>query len=162
MEVAPLFSFELYDLPGGITRLYLYNHHILWDGWSLSILMNEFIQGYDTALETGVIVEGYVSDYGAYVKDLYDRDHSNEGIDYWQEYLLGLEGGVYLPFLKDTSLRNSVFGDSHVSFELGTANLRVSECFQISSSRYKATPKYKKTKKRLPRGLPKSTPRCPR
>ncbi|MGH1441603.1 MAG: condensation domain-containing protein, partial [Cellvibrionaceae bacterium] len=124
LREGPLFKFELYDLPNGNTRLYLYNHHILWDGWSLSILMNEFIQGYD-GLQSGVILpEFYVSDYGGYVRDLYTRDHQGSGLSYWQSYLGGLDSGVYLPFLTDDRHRNKVFGDSHRSFDLGIDQTR--------------------------------------
>ncbi|WP_340203731.1 condensation domain-containing protein, partial [Ascidiimonas sp. W6] len=120
LEAAPLFSFSLVHLPDNRTKLLMKNHHILWDGWSLSVLMSEFVSCYERlsdGLSLPVIGEDY---YGTFIRDIKSKN-SDVLTAFWKEYLLDVSHPVYLPFFKEASLRNKVFADSSSSLDLGSS-----------------------------------------
>ena len=64
-------------------------HHILMDGWCLSILINEFNALYQGKVSGSEVALPPVEPYGKYIDWLESRDES-EGRRYWSEYLEGL------------------------------------------------------------------------
>jgi len=66
----------------------LSNHHILFDGWSSSIMIKELIGAYNTlyqGLEADVIVKNKFSEYVKWI-ELQDKKRQK---NYWEQYLLG-------------------------------------------------------------------------
>ncbi|MGI5447869.1 amino acid adenylation domain-containing protein [Streptomyces sp. CA-243310] len=61
LERPPLMRFTLVRFDGGLHRLVMTNHHILWDGWSSAVLLRELLAGYAEASgpgRPGPVVEG--------------------------------------------------------------------------------------------------------
>lgn len=79
-------------------------HHIILDGWSLPMLMDDFIKTY-TNLKNGIeIVKDPVMQYGKYIKWL-NEQNKNTVLKIWKEYLAGIEQKtVMCPKMKSTTL----------------------------------------------------------
>ena len=115
LENAPLFRISLLNIGGGKTRMLFTNHHILWDGWSLSSLMQRFMLCY-TAFETSgsfPVIE--VDNYGAHIHQISTKNQT-KGTSFWQNYLAEITLPTYLPFIQDTSKRNKIFGNTEKEF----------------------------------------------
>ncbi len=109
---APLFGFSLVQLPEGGTKLSMRNHHILWDGWSLSILMGQFIRCYDALAKGNPLPKIPNSDYARFIEHLGDSKRSASK-NFWTSYLKGIEKPTYLPYIAQDQKRNKVFGNVH-------------------------------------------------
>ncbi len=111
LEQAPLLKFILIRLPEGRTRLVLKSHHILWDGWSLAILMGQFVMCYDHLLKGLELPAIHASNYGRFVRYIASKEATGSEA-HWKSYLQDLQSPVYLPFVKDKNKRNKVFGNT--------------------------------------------------
>ncbi|WP_432328223.1 condensation domain-containing protein [Mucilaginibacter sp. P25] len=95
---APLMRISLIRLSEERYRMIWTHHHILTDGWSISILIGELLKSYDQLLSGQELPEVREDRYEDYIRYL-------EGIDsasaetYWRGYVSGLEGGTLLPFI---------------------------------------------------------------
>ncbi len=118
MEEAPLFSFSLIHLPDDHTKLLMKNHHILWDGWSLSVLMGEFINCYEQLAEKDSLPVLSEDNYGTFIRDIKSKSKGTMA-NFWKEYLLDISHPVYLPFFKQEHLRNKTFADRSSNLDLG-------------------------------------------
>ncbi|MFK7784784.1 MAG: amino acid adenylation domain-containing protein, partial [Crocinitomicaceae bacterium] len=82
------------------------HHHILMDGWCISVLINDFnaLLGQERG-EDVVLPE--VTKYSNYIEwlDGIDRDDS---LSHWKEYLSGYDQAITFPFEKDSPLRDRV------------------------------------------------------
>ncbi|WP_298427966.1 condensation domain-containing protein, partial [uncultured Kordia sp.] len=115
LKKAPLFRISLLNIGNGKTRMIFTNHHILWDGWSLSSLMQRFMLCY-TALETnGNFPHIQFDDYGQHIRHIANKN-SAKGISFWKKYLAKISLPTYLPFIEDASKRNKVFGNAEKEF----------------------------------------------
>jgi amino acid adenylation domain-containing protein len=115
MENAPLFRITLIKCNENCIRMVLTNHHILWDGWSLSQLINSFMHCY-IALNEGQSLPSIEDDnYGDHIRRVAAHNESR-ALLFWKEYLAELEAPSYLPFIQDASKRNKVFGDTDEIF----------------------------------------------
>lgn len=74
-------------------------HHILLDGWSVSILFTELLEAYN-AFEKGQIPPEKTEDvYEDYVKYIASKDEKTEEL-FWKNYIEGLESATLLPYVK--------------------------------------------------------------
>ncbi len=117
LKKAPLFCFSLIQLPGNKTRLILKNHHILWDGWSLSILMQQFMQSYQALVEQQSPPNFKKAPYRDYIEHIKTKNN-NESKHFWKQYLNNIQSPTFLPFVEQTKLRNKVFGNTHALLEV--------------------------------------------
>jgi len=84
-------------------------HHILFDGWSLPVLMEEFLNNYQS-LATGRQVKVAETDrYEDYIRYIEARNKEEEQA-YWRGYMQGLEQGTLLPFVASTAERTKGLG----------------------------------------------------
>ncbi|NOQ25416.1 MAG: amino acid adenylation domain-containing protein, partial [Bacteroidales bacterium] len=74
------------------------NHHILMDGWCLSIINNDFFEIYNSLLNNRTLKLNSVTPFKEYVKWL-DGIDKNTSLEYWKEYLSGYEEQASLPNL---------------------------------------------------------------
>ncbi|HVI46038.1 MAG TPA: non-ribosomal peptide synthase/polyketide synthase [Chitinophaga sp.] len=101
-------------------------HHLLLDGWSGPVLVEELLQAYDelSAGKTLTVVEE--DRYEDYIRYLDRRDKAEE-VAYWKQYLSGIDGGTLLPFVGATAERTKgkgIYRTSIVSFdELATKRI---------------------------------------
>jgi amino acid adenylation domain-containing protein/non-ribosomal peptide synthase protein (TIGR01720 family) len=93
----PLMRLALIQLSETQYRMVWTFHHLLLDGWSLPVLMNELLQAYEllvTGSEPPSAEEDRYEDYIRYLES-YDKDAAAE---YWQQYLSGIDHPTLLPF----------------------------------------------------------------
>ncbi|KQB41358.1 non-ribosomal peptide synthetase [Flavobacterium aquidurense] len=79
------------------------HHHILMDGWCMSILVNDFYSIL-TSINTGQ--PGNLSKpvkYSEYISWLSDID-KNVSLNYWKNYLHGIESSTHIPFKRKKQL----------------------------------------------------------
>ncbi|NOQ28301.1 MAG: amino acid adenylation domain-containing protein, partial [Bacteroidales bacterium] len=74
------------------------NHHILMDGWCLSIINNDFFEIYNSLLNNRTLKLSTVTSFKEYVKWL-DKIDKDSSLKYWKDYLSGYEEQASLPNL---------------------------------------------------------------
>ncbi|WP_046759183.1 non-ribosomal peptide synthetase, partial [Kordia jejudonensis] len=121
LQNAPLFRITLINIGNGRTKMIFTNHHMLWDGWSLSRLMENFMETYAQFEENGIVPSAVVDNYGSHIRHIISKDEGR-GKAYWKSYLANITEPSYLPFIKDVSKRNKQFGNTEREFVL-TADL---------------------------------------
>lgn len=71
-------------------------HHIMMDGWCLSIVLKEFLHIYASYVNASPITLEPVQPYGKYIKWLMEQD-KEQAVSYWDQYLSGHEQQTVLP-----------------------------------------------------------------
>ncbi|WP_039074100.1 non-ribosomal peptide synthetase [Bacillus sp. MSP13] len=87
-------------------------HHIMMDGWCLSIVLKEFLHIYASYVYGSPIALEPVQPYGTYIKWLMEQD-KEQAVSYWEHYLSGHEQQTILPKQKKTKARSR---QEHVTF----------------------------------------------
>ncbi|MEC0538176.1 amino acid adenylation domain-containing protein [Bacillus inaquosorum] len=87
-------------------------HHIMMDGWCLSIVLKEFLHIYASYVNATPISLEPVQPYGSYIKWLMEQD-KEQAVSYWEHYLSGHEQQTMLPKQKKTKGRSR---QEHVTF----------------------------------------------
>ncbi|UZO79165.1 amino acid adenylation domain-containing protein [Aquimarina sp. ERC-38] len=112
LKKPPLLRLTLITLENNRTKMIFTNHHILFDGWSLPVILGEMLTIY-TALNKGnrpnVIPQDTYKDYIRYLNNKSAYDIAN----YWEEYLREIEEPSLLPFVKSNTT-NRVFGNTTI------------------------------------------------
>ncbi|WP_212004587.1 non-ribosomal peptide synthetase [Chitinophaga sp. HK235] len=121
LAAAPLMRISVIRLEGDRYWLLWTFHHILLDGWSISLLVEKLLDTY-ALLATGAalpeVTEDRYEDYIRYQERL-DKDVAKS---YWRRYLEGLNEGCLLPFTTTASDSSSDAGAPAVSaFKLDVA-----------------------------------------
>lgn len=110
-STAPLLRFVIIQLPNNKVKLVLRSHHILWDGWSFSSLMNSFLTCY-TAIANGQPIPTIQKDnYGDLVRSIAQKNNVKSA-SFWKEYLSDVTSPSFLPFVKEETSRNKLFGNT--------------------------------------------------
>ncbi len=108
-KTAPLMRIGLIRLGEDKYQMIWTFHHIIIDGWSLPILMDEFLQTYE-ALATGESIAPKEEDrYEDYIRYIDHREREDDE-RYWRKHLSGMEGPTLLPFIKAFTKRNKGVG----------------------------------------------------
>ncbi|WP_046759359.1 condensation domain-containing protein, partial [Kordia jejudonensis] len=115
LENAPLFRITLLNIGEGKTRMIFTNHHILWDGWSLSSLMQRFMQCYTQFEKSGNFPELPYDNYGTHIRHIATKKSAIASA-FWNNYLAEITTPTYLPFINDASKRNKIFGNTEKEF----------------------------------------------
>ncbi|MBN1050264.1 non-ribosomal peptide synthetase [Clostridium botulinum] len=74
-------------------------HHILYDGWSNGIIIEEFLRNYNDLIDNNMIQQKLKSNYKNYKKWLCDQN-KNEQENFWSKYLKGFNSKTKLPYVK--------------------------------------------------------------
>jgi len=127
----PLLRISLFKLKEDQYQMVWLYHHILTDGWSIPIMINELLSTYSQLIDgqtpKSSIVE--IDAYEDYIKHVEQLDDKAAKV-FWQNYLQGIEQGSILPFAPSNQLRN--YGGVSVQktqLELDAATLKlVQEC----------------------------------
>ena len=107
---APLMRLGLIRLDENRSRMVWTYHHILLDGWSLPVLIEEFLSTYDQLISGQHTAPMQEDRYEDYIRYLERRDENAEE-QYWRNYLQGISQGTLLPFIKTTSERTKGKGE---------------------------------------------------
>ncbi|WP_191559493.1 condensation domain-containing protein [Metabacillus idriensis] len=104
----PLFRIMILKLTEYSHSIVVSNHHILFDGWSNGILMEEFLQAYSSFHAGETPMEVAKPPFKEYVKWLYNQDKS-VGVEFWEEYLKGYKyKPLYISnFIKETDVKGT-------------------------------------------------------
>jgi amino acid adenylation domain-containing protein/non-ribosomal peptide synthase protein (TIGR01720 family) len=103
------------------------HHHILMDGWCMSILINDFGNIIDAISSNKSIDQPKPVKYSEYIKWLSKVD-KEESLNYWKNYLDGLETIIDIPFKKKQPLKFEV---KHFNFDInGELYQRISQLCQ--------------------------------
>ncbi|HJT73003.1 MAG TPA: amino acid adenylation domain-containing protein, partial [Chitinophaga sp.] len=106
---APLMRVILLQLADNRYRMLWTSHHILHDGWSLPILMEEFLTIYDAKV-TGAVLEPLPEDrYEDYIRYVEKRDIEKDE-EYWRTYLQEVQEGTLMPFISSSVKRTKGIG----------------------------------------------------
>ena len=98
---APLMRVGLLRLEDQGYRMLWTHHHLVFDGWSLPVVMGEFLEIYES-LVSGQEVETKEEDrYEEYIHYIEGRDKEREE-GFWREYMRGQTEGSLLPFVGGT------------------------------------------------------------
>ena len=108
-KTAPLMRLALLQVSDNRYRMIWTWHHILFDGWSMPVLMEEFLTTYE-ALAGGNKINPVKEDvYEEYIRYMDSVDKEKEE-HYWRNYLKGVEQNTLLPFIKSTNERTKGAG----------------------------------------------------
>ncbi|PTX63162.1 non-ribosomal peptide synthase protein (TIGR01720 family)/amino acid adenylation domain-containing protein, partial [Kordia periserrulae] len=118
LETPPLFKITLVRISDTIMRVVVHYHHILWDGWSLSILMNQFLKVYNNLYTTHTLPVIKGSRYRSHVEQIKKYQKYNTS-KYWKEYLKNSTEETYIPFIKKPLKRNKIVANTTRKFSLG-------------------------------------------
>ncbi|MHA4812674.1 condensation domain-containing protein, partial [Flavitalea flava] len=102
---APLMRITLMRLGDDRHRMLWTSHHLLADGWSIPILVEELLNVYEQALAGNYEHTEQPDRYEDYIRYIESRDGDLERA-YWENYLRGLTTPVLLPFIDAISERN--------------------------------------------------------
>ncbi|SKA37911.1 non-ribosomal peptide synthase domain TIGR01720/amino acid adenylation domain-containing protein [Chitinophaga eiseniae] len=106
---APLMRLTLVRLHDNNFRMLWTSHHILLDGWSLPILVEGLLSGYDAFLTGGAPPSLGDDRFGEYIQYL-DRLDKEAAEHYWKQYLHNLNEATLLPFIGNTTARTKGVG----------------------------------------------------
>ncbi len=110
-SMPPLMRITLIRLTDESYRMLWTMHHILLDGWSMPLVLEEFLTIYELLLsgkEVATVKEDRYEDFIRYI----ERGDKDEEEQYWRTYLDGLQENTLLPFIGKTSERTKGVGES--------------------------------------------------
>ncbi|MBO9732433.1 MAG: amino acid adenylation domain-containing protein [Chitinophaga sp.] len=109
-SAAPLLRIGLIRLGEDRYKMVCTFHHILLDGWSLAVLVEELLNTYEGLVKGTALPSPAEEDrYGDYIQYM-DRRDKEVATNYWQHYLAGMDTGSLLPFIDSTADRNKGIG----------------------------------------------------
>ncbi|HAU86270.1 MAG TPA: hypothetical protein DCW90_12475 [Lachnospiraceae bacterium] len=99
-------------------------HHIILDGWCLSLVLNEFFENYFMLLG-GIHPKALPeASYSEYIRTSYKIGNS-EALQFWKEKLKGIQSGLDLPVKKKNTASEYIQGNYEISVDEATvARLR--------------------------------------
>jgi len=106
---APLMRISLLKLSKDRYRMIWTFHHILFDGWSLPVLMEEFLSTYELLVAGSPVKAQEEDKYEDYIRYIERSDQEAEE-NHWRKYMLGVEQPTLLPFIGTTTERTKGAG----------------------------------------------------
>gem|GEM_PF-6443361 len=108
------YRLTILKMPEGGFKIVFTHHHILLDGWSVSILLTKAVSIYQELLDNKEIsVTSLEDNYIQNIKRILLKNEYS-GQEYWKEYLSKLTTPSYLPFLTDNNKRNKIFSNNSI------------------------------------------------
>jgi amino acid adenylation domain-containing protein/non-ribosomal peptide synthase protein (TIGR01720 family) len=117
-KAPPLVRLALFRLSDEKYQMLWTSHHILFDGWSLPILIEDFLTNYEILASGQKVTITKEDKFEDYIRFLERLDQHDEAA-YWSHYLHDVEQATMLPFIPTTTDRNRGVG----TFE--TRNLKI-------------------------------------
>lgn len=108
-KTVPLMRISLIRLSEDRYRMLWTSHHILYDGWSLPIIMEEFLSTYELLITGKEVLRKEVDKYEDFIKYI-ERIDKDEQEMYWRNYMEGVEQSTLLPFISPSKLRTKGIG----------------------------------------------------
>ncbi len=120
-DQAPLLRITLIKINETSYKMIFTNHHILLDGWSMSIIFEEFLEAYKALSAKTTLPPKKEDVYQDYIKYIAGKDIYEEQ-EFWRTYTENIESPCMLPFAKENVSRNKAsgeFGESLLSLDAG-------------------------------------------
>src|SRR5215204_2900561 len=118
----PLMRVSVFRLTEDVYHVLWSWHHILFDGWSLPILMEELLDTYESLAGGKEITKREEDRYEDYIRYVERTDKEQEK-KYWEEYMKGVEHSTLLPFIDNVKERNKGIGTyKSITLQIDTAN----------------------------------------
>ncbi|MGY4490643.1 amino acid adenylation domain-containing protein [Pseudomonas sp. TE3610] len=111
LACGPLLRVGLIRLADDDHVLLLTLHHIVADGWSLNLLINEFAALYGGAADVPTLAVQY-KDYALWQRNLLRAGEGQRQLDYWRQQLAGHDGVLELPLDHPRALHPTLEGAS--------------------------------------------------
>jgi hypothetical protein len=106
---APLMRVGLLRLSDDLYRMVWTSHHILMDGWSVAILLEELQSVYELLLSGKKAPEEEEDLYEDYIRYIEGKDKGEEE-GWWRSYLSGIDAPVLLPYIDQVADRTKGLG----------------------------------------------------
>jgi non-ribosomal peptide synthase protein (TIGR01720 family) len=90
-------------------------HHIVVDGWSLPIIVEELLRTYEELANHREVIINNEDKFEDYIRYLESRDISEEEA-YWRNYIHEIDRSTMLPFISPTADRNSGIGEFKIEY----------------------------------------------
>jgi hypothetical protein len=103
-KTPPLMRLALIQLDEDRYRMLWTSHHIIFDGWSMPILMEEFLNVYELLSAGKKVPLKEVDRYEDYIRYI-ERVNKELETKYWRNYISGIEQNTLLPFIGKTTER---------------------------------------------------------
>ncbi|MEO7917425.1 MAG: amino acid adenylation domain-containing protein, partial [Dokdonella sp.] len=100
LEQAPLARVQLIRLATTRHALLFIGHHLIFDGWSAAVVLDELALGYNAAVSASVAMLPAAESYRSYVEAERSRRSGADGaasISYWKDQFATLPGALSLP-----------------------------------------------------------------
>jgi amino acid adenylation domain-containing protein len=110
LKSPPLMRLGLARLDEHRYRMLWSFHHILFDGWSIPVLVGELLNIYEALLKGEAVTQPAEDKYEDYIRYLERIDKDAEE-HYWRSYLQGVTEGSLLPFVKKVNTDGEVTGN---------------------------------------------------
>ncbi|WP_299188228.1 non-ribosomal peptide synthetase [uncultured Aquimarina sp.] len=91
---------KVLDFGNGSYEFIWSHHHILMDGWCISILINDFYKIQSSLAKDESFTLGSPVNYSKYIEWL-NKINKKESLDYWNTYLSGYSNSTIIPFRKE-------------------------------------------------------------
>jgi hypothetical protein len=116
LDTPPLMRLALIQLSDTQYRMVWTFHHLLLDGWSLPVLMNELLQAYESLVTGRQLPQATEDAYQDYIRYLESQDKA-AAATYWRRYLSGIGRPTLLPFIHSNTERSKGKG-FHTTYTL--------------------------------------------
>jgi len=104
------------ELPDDYYEFIWSHHHIVMDGWCLSILINDFAAILQSLQQETILSLPEAEKYSSYIQWLKNID-KDEVLAYWEDYLQGKDSPTLIPFAKEFHEDTIQYDlSSHISF----------------------------------------------
>jgi amino acid adenylation domain-containing protein/non-ribosomal peptide synthase protein (TIGR01720 family) len=104
-ESAPLMRIAVIRISDQRYKMFWTSHHILFDGWSIPVLTDEFLSIYQSLQNQIPLGESKVDYYEDYIRYIAQKNKWKEQ-DFWQTFLRDVEEPTLLPWIHNSSMRN--------------------------------------------------------
>ena len=132
-KAPPLMRMAIIRLTDDHYRMVWTSHHILFDGWSLPILVEEILNTYELLAKGKSLPNTAEDRYEDYIHYLEQKDKNAEEL-YWRKYLNDTERGTLLPFVKTTADRTKGKG-KYDSLNIVLAETKAKQVQEFAQSR---------------------------
>ncbi|WP_189457513.1 amino acid adenylation domain-containing protein, partial [Aquimarina muelleri] len=113
----PLMRITIIKSTSDIYKMVFTHHHIVMDGWSLSIMVGELMMAYETISKGEKLPEIKEDLFEEYIKYIAEKDPYEEK-RFWKKYLDKLEFPTLLSFSENRLSRNKGIGDYRINSEI--------------------------------------------
>lgn len=108
-KAPPLMRITLIRVSDNRYRMLWTSHHILFDGWSTQILMEEFLRIYEMLMNGTALPPIEEDRFEEYIRYIEGRDKEQSQL-YWRNYLKSVEQNTLLPFIRSSAERTKGLG----------------------------------------------------